>query len=143
MQNDKEKKNIDTSDKGSEVTESEAEKDLKVDKKVVKVDGEKKSVKKKLVMNVNRVLIRPIVTEKVSDIVSDGKYVFEVAIDTNKSEVTKTVNNVYGVKPTKVNIIKSKGKVVTRGRWSGKRKDWKKAIVTLPKGKTIEVHEGV
>jgi large subunit ribosomal protein L23 len=50
---------------------------------------------------------------------------------------------VYKVKPLSVNIVKVKGKKVSRGRISGRRKDFKKAVVTLKKGETISVYEGV
>jgi len=90
-----------------------------------------------------RVLIRPLLTEKGSHLGIENKYLFEVGYDTNKIEVAKAIEAVYGVKPTKVNIIKLAGKIVRRGRYEGRRKNWKKAIVTLPKGKTIQIYEGI
>ena len=61
----------------------------------------------------------------------------------NKIEITKAIQSLYGVNPVKVNIIKVGGKAVNFGRVSGKRKNFKKAIVTLRKGERIEVFEGV
>jgi large subunit ribosomal protein L23 len=90
-----------------------------------------------------RVLIRPLLTEKGSHLGAENKYLFEVDYNTNKIEVAKAIETVYGVKPTKVNIIKLAGKVMRRGRTTGHRKNWKKAIVTLPKGKTIQIYEGI
>jgi large subunit ribosomal protein L23 len=90
-----------------------------------------------------RVLIRPLLTEKGSHLGIENKYLFEVDYNTNKIEVAKAIETVYGVKPTKVNIIKLAGKVMRRGRTEGRRKNWKKAIVTLPKGKTIQIYEGI
>jgi len=90
-----------------------------------------------------RVLIRPLLTEKGSHLGVENKYLFEVDYNTNKIEVAKAIETVYGVKPTKVNIIKLAGKVMRRGRTVGHRKNWKKAIVTLPKGKTIQIYEGI
>jgi large subunit ribosomal protein L23 len=90
-----------------------------------------------------RVLLRPLLTEKGSHLGVQNKYLFEIGYDTNKIEVAKAIEAVYGVKPTKVNIIKLAGKVMRRGRTEGRRKNWKKAIVTLPKGKTIQIYEGI
>lgn len=90
-----------------------------------------------------RVLIRPAVTEKATDLGTLNKYVFIISDKANKIDVAKAISEVYGVKPISVNIIKIKGKKVNRGKVSGKRKDFKKAIVTLKKGETISVYEGV
>ncbi len=90
-----------------------------------------------------RVLIRPLITEKAANLGSENKYVFEVAEDANKIEIAKAVDEVYGVKPISINIIRVKGKSVRHGRKTGKRKDWKKAIVMLPEGKSINIYEGV
>lgn len=90
-----------------------------------------------------RVLVKPIITEKSGDLGVNNKYIFEVADSANKIEVSKSIEEVYGVRPVKVNIINMKGKRVRFGRTFGKRKDWKKAVVSLPQGKTINVYEGV
>lgn len=89
------------------------------------------------------VLVKPLITEKASLLASLNKYVFMVKKDTNKVEIMKAIKEVYGVNPTTVNVIRMEGKDVRYGRYAGKRSDWKKAIVTLPKGKTIQVYEGV
>ena len=73
----------------------------------------------------------------------ENKYFFEVKKDANKIEIAKAINDVYGVKPVSVNIMRVGGKKVRRGRTFGKRKDWKKDIVTLKKGESIKVYEGV
>lgn len=93
--------------------------------------------------NSYRVLIKPLVTEKASNLGAENKYVFVVSKKANKISVAKAIQATFGIKPLKVNIISSEGKLVTRGRISGQRKDWKKAIVTLPKGETIKIYEGV
>jgi len=90
-----------------------------------------------------RVLVKPLVTEKAGTLGTQNKYVFAVAIDANKIEVAKAVKEVYGVKPTKVNVVKLDGKKTRQGKTAGQRKDWKKAIVTLKAGETIKVYEGV
>ncbi|MBT4277782.1 50S ribosomal protein L23 [Candidatus Falkowbacteria bacterium] len=89
------------------------------------------------------VLVRPLITEKVTDMGAFNKYAFEISIKSNKQEVKKAVQEVYGVTPISVNIINTKGKKTRSGRRAGKRKDWKKAIITLKKGEKIEVYEGV
>jgi large subunit ribosomal protein L23 len=109
----------------------------------VKVEGKPEVKKETMPSSAYRVLLRPLVTEKGSHLGIQNKYLFEVGYDTNKIEVAKAVESVYGVKPTKVNIIKLAGKVVRRGRFEGRRKNWKKAIVTLPAGKTIQIYEGI
>ena len=93
--------------------------------------------------NAYKILIRPLVTEKVSVIGALNKYGFEVALKANKIEIAKAIKEVYGINPTMVNVIKVKGKEVRYGKRSGKRKDKKKAIITLPKGKSINLYEGV
>lgn len=90
-----------------------------------------------------RIIVKPLITEKASVLAAENKYFFMVEKEANKIEVAKAINEIYGVKPTSVNVIRVEGKKTRHGRTQGKRKDWKKAIVTLPKGKTIQVYEGV
>ncbi|MFA6393665.1 MAG: 50S ribosomal protein L23 [Patescibacteria group bacterium] len=98
---------------------------------------------KKVYGRAYRVLIKPLVTEKASVLSSLNKYNFSVSPDANRIEVAKAIHEVYGIKPVKVNIINNKGKKVRYGKTKGTRKDWKKAVVTLPAGKSINVYEGV
>lgn len=93
--------------------------------------------------NAYKILARPLVTEKGSILNTANKYIFEVAKKANKIEIAKAIQEVYGVKPTDINIMNFEGKKARHGKISGKRKDWKKAIVTLPKGESIQVYEGV
>ena len=90
-----------------------------------------------------RVLLRPLITEKASNLGVLNKYFFAVADEANKIEISKAVFNVYGIKPIAVNVVSMQGKKTRNGKIKGKRKDWKKAIVTLPKGKSINLYEGV
>ncbi len=90
-----------------------------------------------------RVLVKPLVTEKAANLAASGKYVFEVAKGVNKIEIAKAIFEVYNVKAISINIVNYKGKKVSRGRQVGYRKDWKKAIVSLPEGKTLNIYEGV
>lgn len=90
-----------------------------------------------------RLLVKPLITEKATHLNAENKYVFVVSREANKITIAKAITTIYGVKPLAVNIINSLGKQVRRGRVSGKRKDWRKAIITLKKGETIKVYEGV
>jgi large subunit ribosomal protein L23 len=112
-------------------------------KATVKTAGKEVKVKISPNSRAYRTLLKPLITEKASNLNSLQKYVFAVATDVNKISVMKAVEELYGVKPLRVNIINLEGKLKQRGRIAGRRKDWKKAIVTLPKGATIDVYEGV
>ncbi|MDD4271512.1 MAG: 50S ribosomal protein L23 [Patescibacteria group bacterium] len=101
--------------------------------------GEKKSVGG----NAYKIIMKPLVTEKVSGLGALNKYVFAVAKNANKIEVAKAIKEIYGIKPIGVNVIRMSGKKTRYGRISGRRKDWKKAIITLPKGEAIKIYEGV
>ncbi len=87
-----------------------------------------------------KVLIKPLVTEKAT---MTGTYYFAVNPKTNKQEIKKAIEALYGVVPVKVNVINYGGKNVRWGRQSGTTKAWKKAIVTLKSGDSIEMFEGV
>jgi large subunit ribosomal protein L23 len=106
--------------------------------KIIEVD--RQSLKKGQLANV---LIKPAVTEKAGTLNELNQYVFVVDRGANKITIAKAVEAFYGVKPVAVNIINMPGKKVVRGRIKGQRSDWKKAIVTLPAGKTIAIYEGV
>ncbi len=116
-------------------------KDLKVE---TTASGSEKSVKKtRKYYNAYKILAKPLVTEKASSVGVENKYIFQVAPKANKIEIAKAIQEVYGVKPVNVNIIKVRGKKTRYGRVQGKRKDWKKAIIKLPVGKSIKIYEGV
>lgn len=103
----------------------------------------KKALASTKFVGAHRVLVRPLITEKAANFGVLNKYAFVVTENANKVEVAKAVLAVYGVKPVSVNIVCVKGKAVTRGRIKGRRSDLKKAIVTLKKGDTIQIYEGV
>ena len=90
-----------------------------------------------------RVLLKPLVTEKSTELGATGQYVFMIDPRMNKVEVKKAVRTIYGVDPIRINIIKQGGKAVSYGRVFGRRKNWKKAIVSLKPGDKIEIYEGV
>ncbi|MFA6106871.1 MAG: 50S ribosomal protein L23 [Patescibacteria group bacterium] len=111
--------------------------------KKTKGTGSAGAGEKKVYGSAYKVLIKPLVTEKASVLSSLNKYNFSVSLGANRIEVAKAIFEVYGIKPVKVNIINNKGKKVRYGKIKGVRKDWKKAVVTLPAGKSINVYEGV
>ena len=100
-------------------------------------------VQKKQDLSVYKILQAPLITEKVTDLTQLNKYVFQIPKTATRNEVRKKIINFYGVKPLKINIINVKGKKTRYGRTEGKRKDWKKAIVTLAPEDKIEIYEGV
>lgn len=108
-----------------------------------KIDTKKGAAPLRAPQTAYRHLVRPLITEKAAEMATHNKYAFEVGIKSNKIEIAKAIEEVYGVKPTNVNIIRIDGKKVNYGRIQGKRKNWKKAIITLPKGKSINIYEGV
>ena len=96
-------------------------------------------------MNAYDVIIRPVITEQSMSGVADKKYVFMVAIDSNKTEIKAAVEEIFGVKVAKVNTIRMMGKMKRTGRYpAGRRAAYKKAIITLTAdSKTIEFFEGM
>ncbi len=91
----------------------------------------------------HRVIVRPIVTEATSAAYQErGEYYFEVAPDANKQEIRQAVEKLFGVKVTGVWTSNQRGKTRRVGKTAGKRPNWKKAIVKLREGDTIEIFEG-
>ena len=88
------------------------------------------------------ILLRPIVSEKSYSLMDEGKYTFEVDPRTNKTEIKIAVQQVFGVKVLSVNTINRKGKTRRTRFGLGKRKDAKRAIVTLAPGEAIDVFSG-
>ena len=94
-------------------------------------------------MNTYDVIRKPIITEKATLASEQNAVVFEVAIDAAKPQIKAAVEELFGVKVAAVNTAVTKGKAKRfRGR-SGKRKDVKKAYVTLEEGNTIDVTTGL
>jgi len=121
---------------------SEKTEETKPKTKVVKEKTVKTS-KKEISETLAGVLLRPLVTEKSATLTSSGQYVFEIDTKADRRQVAAAVFAIYGVKPSNVGIINMRREPVRFGRHRGMKKAWKKAIVRLPKGKTINVHEGV
>ena len=95
-------------------------------------------------MNARDIILAPVITEKSVSAMADKKYTFRVANDTNKIEIAKAVEEIFGVKVAEVNTISMKGKKRRMGRFEGYTSDWKKAVVTLTEdSKTIEFFDGL
>ena len=93
------------------------------------------------------IIKRPVLTEKAYEGIADKRYVFEVAMDANRTEVKQAVEAVFaedGVKVDKVNIVRTLGKIKRQGRTAGRTPEIKKAYVTLKKdSKPIKFFEGM
>ena len=85
------------------------------------------------------VIIRPVVTERSFDLMEQGKYTFEVARTAPKEEIRDAVQKLFNVHVVKVNTVNVKPKNRRVRYVAGKTRSWKKAIVTLASGETIEV----
>lgn len=143
--------------KENEVSDSveKVETDLTIDEikqgKTTKTD----KVKEKAVVSTKKIstkhdtkdaykyLIKPLITEKASHLKVQNKYLFLVDEKSTKNEIKKAIFHVYGYHPESVNMINIIGKKIRSGKTSGTRKGKKKAIVTLKKGDSIEIYEGV
>ena len=86
------------------------------------------------------ILKRPLITEKSSEQMADGVYVFEVDLNANKLQIAQAVRDVFKVKVAKVRTIRMKGRKNKRNRYGYfNESDWKKALITLEKGESIEL----
>lgn len=86
------------------------------------------------------VILRPVITEKTMKLMAeDNKYTFEVASASNKVEVAKAVENLFGVHVVSVNIMNTKDKKKRVGRYTGVESGYKKAIVKLAEGESIDL----
>ena len=89
------------------------------------------------------VLVGPLVTEKATMLSEYGQIAFRVRLDATKAEIRRAVENLFDVKVTAVNTLRVKGKTkLFRGRL-GRRSDYKKAIVTLAEGQSVDFLTGV
>ena len=90
------------------------------------------------------IIRRPLVTEKTNiQKETSNQVTFEVDRKANRIEIRRAIERIFNVKVDTVRTMQVKGKVKRRGRFLGKRRDWKKAIVTLKPGERIEFFEGV
>ena len=96
----------------------------------------------------HNILIKPLVTEKMTELMEkENKYGFVVDYNTNKIEIAKAIEKKFEVNVVSVNTIRYKGKTKTqftkRGRFTGKTPRFKKAIITIKEGQTLDLFEEV
>ena len=90
----------------------------------------------------NEVLLAPVVSEKSYSLIAEGKYVFRIHQDAHRTQVRQAVEELFGVHVEGVNVLKVQAKPKRRGMTKGIKPGWKKAIVQLREGETIEIFEG-
>ena len=118
----------------------EKPKEIKEEKPLEAVEVRPPQAKReKVIGEAYRILKTPQVTEKATDLVKKNQYVFKVYSRTNKNEVKKAIESVYGVDVISVRVINVPAKRRRLGRQRGWRKGYKKAIVKIKQGQKIEV----
>jgi large subunit ribosomal protein L23 len=94
--------------------------------------------------SVHDIIVRPLVTEKSTEqLEKNSAYTFMVAKDANKIEIAKAIEQLFNVRVSQVRTMRYAGKERRVGKFVGRRAAWKKAVVTLRPGDTIEIFEGV
>jgi large subunit ribosomal protein L23 len=88
------------------------------------------------------VLIAPVVSEKSYGQIAQNRYTFKVHQDAHKTQIRQAVEQLFDVKVVGVNIVKVQPKPKRRGMFKGTRPGWKKAVVELKAGDTIEIFQG-
>jgi large subunit ribosomal protein L23 len=94
-------------------------------------------------MELHQIIRRPLVTEKTTLMREGNQYIFEVDTRANKIEIEKAVEKLFKVKVLDVRTLNVLGKKKRYGRQQGKKSDWKKAIVTVAPGSSIEIFDKV
>ena len=94
-------------------------------------------------LNSRQVLIAPVVSEKSYSLIEDNKYSFRVHDKAHKTQIRQAVEELFDVKVEGVNIVKVQPKPKRRGLYRGTRSGYKKAIVKLAPGNSIQLFEGV
>ena len=89
-----------------------------------------------------QVLLRPVISEKSYEQITQNRYTFKVHPDAHKTQIRQAVEELFDVKVVGVNIVKVQSKPKRRGLTRGTKPGWKKAIVELKAGDTIEIFEG-
>ena len=89
-------------------------------------------------MEARDILIRPLLSERSTELMEEGKFVFVVDKRADKIQIAQAVKEIFNVTVEDVNTINVKGKTKRRGRMVGKTNSYKKAIVKLKAGETIE-----
>ena len=90
----------------------------------------------------NEILIAPVVSEKSYSLISDRKYTFRVHPSAHKTQIRQAVEQLFDVHVVAVNVLKVQPKPKRRGLIKGTKRGWKKAIVELKAGESIDIFEG-
>lgn len=90
----------------------------------------------------NQVLLAPVVSEKSYTAIERGRYTFKVHKEAHKTQIRQAVEELFEVDVVRINIVKVQPKPKRRGLVTGVRPGWKKAIVQLKPGQTIDIFEG-
>ncbi len=125
----------------AEVTRKKAKKSEKKPETAKKATAKKKQ--KMISKEALSVILKPLVSEKSAHLSEDNVLVLHVAPRANKVQIKQAFHELYKVMPESVNIINVRGKSVRFGRTRGKRSDYKKAMIRLPKGTSVDIFEGV
>ena len=94
-------------------------------------------------INIHDIIRSPVVTEKSTKISENNQFVFKVDLATSKDEIKNAIEKLFKVKVKAVNTIKVKGKKKLFKGTKGKRSDYKKAVITLQKGETLDYSGGI
>ena len=89
-----------------------------------------------------QILLSPVVSEKSYSGIAEGRYTFKVHPDAHRTQVRQAVEDLFDVHVERVNIVKVQPKPKRRGRFIGTKPGWKKAVVQLRQGDSIEIFEG-
>jgi large subunit ribosomal protein L23 len=93
-------------------------------------------------MHASQVVLKPIVSEKSYEATTRGSYTFKVHPDAHKTQIRQAVEELFNVKVERVNVVTVAAKPKRRGLYRGIRPGWKKAVVQLRAGDTIEIFQG-
>lgn len=92
-------------------------------------------------MTPQQIIVRPVVTEKSTDLQGrNNHYVFEVAKAANKIEIRKAIEQVFGVRVSDVRTMVVRGDLRRVGKFTGKQRSWKKAVITVHPGDSIDLY---
>ena len=94
-------------------------------------------------MNAHQIILRPLITEKNTNLMQLNKYSFQVDRSASKPQIKAAIEEIFGVTVMRVHTMNLRGKKRRRGTRFGYTADWKKAIVTLSEGDRIELFESV
>jgi large subunit ribosomal protein L23 len=93
-------------------------------------------------VHASQVILKPVVSEKSYAAATRGSYTFKVHPDAHKTQIRQAVEELFDVKVERVNVIAVQAKPKRRGQFRGTRPGWKKAVVQLRPGDSIEVFQG-